>query len=207
VVQKYIKNPFLIDGYKFDLRIYVLVTCIDPLTIFIYREGLARFATEKYSLEKGQFDNAYIHLTNYAINKQNERFNEEEDGSKRKLSDILPLLDKAGIPSDKVITDIDDAIVKTLISIQPNLSHNYKSFFPSDLEGSLCFELLGFDILIDKKGKVWVLEVNMAPSFNSDTGTDKDVKPEMFSEMFKLINMTKKEKQRKLEMRKRLSMK
>jgi glutathione synthase/RimK-type ligase-like ATP-grasp enzyme len=50
VVQEYITNPFLIDGIKFDLRIYVLVTHAEPLTIYIYKEGFARFASEKYDL-------------------------------------------------------------------------------------------------------------------------------------------------------------
>jgi len=49
---------------------------------------------------------------------------------------------------------------------------------------------LGFDIFIDKKLKVWMLEVNMAPSFNTDTPVDKDIKPKMFEEMFRLLNAT-----------------
>lgn len=43
-----VSQPFLIDGFKFDMRIYVLVTSCDPLKIFVYKEGLARFATMRY---------------------------------------------------------------------------------------------------------------------------------------------------------------
>jgi tubulin polyglutamylase TTLL5 len=48
VVSQYIGNPLLVNGYKFDLRIYVALTSINPLRIYIYEEGLARFATCKY---------------------------------------------------------------------------------------------------------------------------------------------------------------
>lgn len=86
VVQKYLKNPLLLDGYKFDMRIYVLVTHLHPVEAFVYREGFARLSTEKYSLELGSIGNAFIHLTNFAIQKNNrEAVGSFEGGSKISL--------------------------------------------------------------------------------------------------------------------------
>ena len=94
VVQRYMRSPYLIDGYKFDLRIYVLITSWDPLKIFIYNEGMVRFATEEWDIESGtNYDNLYMHLTNYAINKENNMIisdNPSEDiGHKRLLSTVM----------------------------------------------------------------------------------------------------------------------
>ncbi len=47
VVAKYIDNPLLVNGHKWDLRLYVAVTSYDPLTVYLYEEGLVRFATVK----------------------------------------------------------------------------------------------------------------------------------------------------------------
>ena len=72
VAQHYIDPPYLIEGLKFDLRIYVLLYGVNPLKIYLFEEGLARFATESYKApKKSNLQNVYMHLTNYAINKQN----------------------------------------------------------------------------------------------------------------------------------------
>ena len=73
--------------HKYDFRIYVLVTTVvDPMTIFLYQDGIVRLASEKYDLSKTETD-AYTHLTNYSLNKFNKNF----DGTshKLKLSDCL----------------------------------------------------------------------------------------------------------------------
>lgn len=48
ILQEYIDKPFLVDGYKCDMRIYVLVTSCDPLRVFLYDEGLLRLSTQPY---------------------------------------------------------------------------------------------------------------------------------------------------------------
>ena len=68
-------NPFLLEDLKFDLRIYVLLYGVNPLRIFQFKEGLVRLATEPYVAPTGDnIDNLFIHLTNYAINKNNDNF-------------------------------------------------------------------------------------------------------------------------------------
>jgi Tubulin-tyrosine ligase family len=67
VLQRYLAEPLLLDGYKFDLRIYVLVTSFNPLEAFIYREGFARLSTRLYSTSAGDVQNRYVHLTNSSI--------------------------------------------------------------------------------------------------------------------------------------------
>ena len=64
VVQEYIDSPFLINGLKFDLRLYILLTSIDPVKIYIYEEGLVRFATAQYNNDPADIGNNFIHLTN-----------------------------------------------------------------------------------------------------------------------------------------------
>ncbi|CAM9146719.1 unnamed protein product, partial [Lampetra fluviatilis] len=85
VCQEYIARPLLLGGYKFDARVYALLTMVDPPRIYVYREGLARLATHPYrSPTAHNMDDVCMHLTNYAINKRSDGFvRDESTGSKR----------------------------------------------------------------------------------------------------------------------------
>lgn len=87
-MSEYIANPLLLNGYKFDMRIYVAVTGVNPLRIYIYEEGLVRFATCKYGNGSsggiGAKSSKFMHLTNYSINKKNAAF---QHGSKYEIND------------------------------------------------------------------------------------------------------------------------
>jgi len=75
LVQKYVENPFLIDKKKFDVRIYVVIKGVDPVEAYICEEGLARFCTHNYKApEYNNLRNLYMHLTNYSLNKNSDRY-------------------------------------------------------------------------------------------------------------------------------------
>lgn len=75
MVQRYISDVLLVDGLKFDFRVYVLVRSIYPLSIYLYKEGLARLATNQYEPPSNHnLTDKMMHLTNYAINKLNPSF-------------------------------------------------------------------------------------------------------------------------------------
>ncbi|XP_063268985.1 tubulin polyglutamylase TTLL13-like isoform X1 [Prinia subflava] len=205
ICQQYISEPFLIYGFKFDMRIYVLVTSCDPLRIFLYKEGLARFATMRYiDHSTRNLGDICMHLTNYAINKHNENFvTDDTVGSKRKLSTLNTWMAEHSHDTSKLWADIDDIVIKTLISAHPVLKHHYQSCFSSHTTGCACFEILGFDILLDRRLKPWLLEVNHSPSFNTDSQLDHEVKHALLCDTFNLINVHACDRRKVLEEDKR----
>uniref|UniRef100_A0A8D1ELN3 Uncharacterized protein n=1 Tax=Sus scrofa TaxID=9823 RepID=A0A8D1ELN3_PIG len=207
ICQQYISKPFLIDGFKFDMRIYVLITSCDPLRIFMYDEGLARFATMPYvEPSHSNLDDVCMHLTNYAINKHSENFVRDDTmGSKRKLSTLNAWLREHSYDPRELWGDIEDIIIKTIISVHSVLRHNYRTCFPQHLSGGTCacFEILGFDILLDHKLKPWLLEVNHSPSFTTDSRLDREVKDALLCDAMTLVNLRGCDKRKVIEEDKR----
>ena len=74
IVQKYVAKPHLINDTKYDLRIYVLLTSLSPLRIFLYDDGLVRFASNAYSSDANSLSDVFTHLTNYSINKNSSTY-------------------------------------------------------------------------------------------------------------------------------------
>jgi tubulin polyglutamylase TTLL6/13 len=146
VVQRYIKQPYLIEGLKFDLRIYVLVAGSHPLRLYLFEEGLARFATEPYQPPcPDNLENLCCHLTNYAINKLSDKFvfNTSETradvGHKRSLTSVYRLLQARGEDVARLKAEINDIIVKTLLSGQQEIEHQYNACQPDNPANNMCF--------------------------------------------------------------------
>lgn len=208
IVQEYLDKPFLMEGYKFDLRIYILVTSCDPLRIFLYNDGLVRMGTEKYHApSEANLSQLYMHLTNYSVNKHNENFERDETvdkGSKRSISWFTEFLRINDYDVAKFWGDISELVVKTLIVAEPHVLHAYRMCRPGQPPGSdsVCFEVLGFDIILDRKLKPWLLEINRAPSFGTDQKIDYDVKKGVLLNALKLLNIRASDKKRNLAQQK-----
>jgi uncharacterized membrane protein YgcG len=196
VAQRYLTKPFLIDGFKFDLRIYALVLSCDPLRIHVFNDGLARFCTEKYEPPKANnLKDVCMHLTNYAVNKHNENFvfNEDagasDEGSKWSIQGLKEWMETNGHDFCAMWADCVDLIVKTVISIQPVLAHNYHSVLPPENDGYSCFEILGLDVMMDTELRPWLIEVNHSPSFTVDTPLDMAIKEDLISDTIELVRI------------------
>jgi hypothetical protein len=201
LLSKYLDKPHVINKKKYDLRIYVLVTSFTPLRFYIYYNGLVRFATEDY--EKANYDNVYIHVTNYSINKNNlnykanqknnkeieeEEENEEEDNSSKwSLVEYRNYFKKLGLSDtmENIWKQIEEIVIKSLITVA---NDNSKEISVS--KSNSLFELYGYDILIDESFKAWLLEVNLNPSLHCSSPLDLSIKTDLITDVFNIVGIS-----------------
>ncbi|KAL5263493.1 hypothetical protein ACHWQZ_G008763 [Mnemiopsis leidyi] len=186
IIQRYLANPYLINGRKFDLRIYVYVSSYDPLCIYMYDNGLVRFASSKYSHSSKSLSNRYVHLTNYSVNKFNDAYikNEDEAGTeshKWGLKALWQYLQVAGQDVDAIKNKIKNIIIKTIIASVPTVTSLSKSHCKYR---HTCHELFGFDIFLDQHLKPWLIEVNISPSLHTSAPLDKHIKYGLVKDLF-----------------------
>lgn len=170
----------------------MLITSFEPLRVYVFQEGLTRFASEPYS--SGTKFNKFSHLTNYSINKKNANFVQNVDlehddfGFKWSLAALCGHLEQIGIDMDLLWSKIYDLIIKAIISAEDkiiagmNKHCNHKSN---------CFEILGFDVLIDSELRPWLLEANLSPSLSSDSPLDFKIKSNLVTDAFNIIGFKK----------------
>jgi hypothetical protein len=185
VIQRYVADPLLLDGYKFDLRLYVCVTSTHPLEAFLYREGFGRFATEPFSLSLSQLRNLFVHLTNSSIQKEQPDaqraaavpgVDAEEGGTKVALSQLKRRLAAAGMDVDVLWARIVDVILRSLYAVHEAIPASPNSF-----------ELFGYDVLIDAQLKPWLIEVNSSPQLTRDNPLDYQIKEALLADTLSLI--------------------
>eukprot|EP00045_Choanoeca_perplexa_P008858 m.83119 g.83119 ORF g.83119 m.83119 type:complete len:442 (-) comp14646_c0_seq6:270-1595(-) len=179
VVQAYLERPLTLLGYKFDLRLYVLVTSFKPLTVYMYKKGLARFGTAKY--DTSDMTNLYSHLTNTSINKFSPTLEAQKDGigagCKWSLIQLRQHWQAQGFDDRNVWRHISNLVTHTLLALVDECPVN-----------SCCRELFGFDVLLDENRKPHLLEVNFGPALGLDTPQDRDAKIPLIQDVISSMN-------------------
>jgi len=164
VVQKYIERTFLLnlpgpkgklEKRKFDLRQWVLVTSINPLVIYMFNSCYLRICGSEFVLE--DFKDKYKHISNFSIQKSNERVNNIKD---KLIMSVPQFVDHVkehfGIRLDwqnEMIPKLSKIIKETIYSGYDSIEHKPNSF-----------ELYGFDFVLDYKLNPWLIEVNLSPA-------------------------------------------
>ncbi|XP_003701950.2 tubulin monoglutamylase TTLL4 [Megachile rotundata] len=190
VAQRYISRPHLLNGIKFDIRLYVLLTSIDPLRIYLYKEGLVRLATVKYANDVTTLSNRFMHLTNTSVNKFSPNFqpNDDPDSCKGNMWSLRCLWkylsSMENVNTLELWSRIRDIAIKTVISAEAAMFTAWKKTSMSPYN---FYQLFGFDVLLDKQYRPWLLEVNDFPSMEPDTPLCELVKGQLAKDYLNLV--------------------
>mmetsp|Transcript_52011 Transcript_52011/g.71383 ORF Transcript_52011/g.71383 Transcript_52011/m.71383 type:complete len:177 (-) Transcript_52011:1458-1988(-) len=173
-------NPLLIRGTKWDMRIYVLVTNLRPLKLWLYREGIVRFSSERYDLKS--VGNIYSHLTNSSINKGAPNMIRGSgaygNGLKWSFDQMRSYFRDCGYSWDLMWVKIEIMIMLTAITLCNTVP---------DMD--CCIELFGFDVIIDANLRPWLLECNSSPAMSMDCNIDSIVKPALLKDTINICNL------------------
>ena len=215
IVQRYLINPYLIKGKKFDLRIYILVTGVDPLRIYIHQEGLTRISTSSYNLKN--IKNRFAHLTNYSVNKKSKVFkaasmpstaeNEGDDGLDTSVDSTLnndTEAEREGfkwslsafkrwlseVESTEIMENtfrkIHDLCIKTMIAAESEITPSLHS---KANYRTNCFELFGLDVILDSNLTPHLLEVNVSPSLTGSSPLDRKIKGMLIADIMHIVGL------------------
>ena len=175
IIQKYLDYPLLYQKRKFDIRCFVLVD--SNLNVFFCKEGHLKGCSEYYDLNK---TNKFIHITNYSFQKNSFNFEKFEIGNEISYTDFKKYLKKEGIPLQK----FDDMINQMKFLIK--LSFKAVKDKLKKIDPVLCFEIFGYDFILDKDFKPWILEINDNPGLCISSPVIEKLIPRMLDDAFRL---------------------
>lgn len=177
IVSKYISNPLLIGGKKFDLRLYVLVTSFKPVVAYLHECGFARFCATKYTARCTTDEDLGSHLTNVALQKGEEEYNKIHGGKWLVRQLMLYVESRYGpYKAEGMLAKIKFLIFHSLLAVKEVITNDRH-----------CFELYGYDILIDDKLNPHLIEVNASPSLSTTTTTDRLIKEEVLADAMRIV--------------------
>ena len=175
IIQKYLDNPLLYKKRKFDIRCFVLLD--SNLNLFYCREGHLKGSSELYNVKNA---NKFIHITNYSFQKKSSKFQKYEEGNEISYNDFKLFLKEEKIPLEKFDLMIEQIKFLIKVSFKSVSKKLYKT------NNVLCFELFGYDFIIDNDFKPWILEINNNPGLCISSSVIKKIVPRMIDDAFRL---------------------
>eukprot|EP00933_Yihiella_yeosuensis_P061481 TRINITY_DN64294_c0_g1_i1.p1 TRINITY_DN64294_c0_g1~~TRINITY_DN64294_c0_g1_i1.p1 ORF type:complete len:772 (-),score=175.13 TRINITY_DN64294_c0_g1_i1:72-2387(-) len=184
ICQKYIENPLLLKNRKHDLRQWVLVTCWNPLTVYFWGECYIRLAADEFGSGHDDISNNMRHLTNNAVIAHHPQFDKEDDfwmcmWSQETYQKFLSQTYGYDAWEKKVRPAMKQAVLDTLTAVQEPLANSKN--------GECCFEILGYDFMVDTNLGVWLLEVNTSPCMEYSTSITARLVPEVMEDSLKVL--------------------
>ena len=175
IIQKYLDNPLLYKKRKFDIRCFVLVDC--NMNVFFCREGHLKGSSESYNLNN---TNKFIHITNHSLQKKSNKFEMYELGNEMSYQDFKNFLVSENISLEKFDEMINQMRLLVKISFKAVANKLLKT------ENVLCFEIFGYDFILDNEFKLWILEINNNPGLGISSPLIKKLIPRMLDDAFRL---------------------
>jgi hypothetical protein len=178
ILQKYIEQPLLYYGRKFDIRMWVMYTHKEEA--YCFREGHLKTSSLNYNIN--DTSDTFIHLTNYSVQKYNKEFGRYEIGNEVSFKDFQTFLDKEygeGIVTVQghIMRKIKTLIQLTFSAVKDSINSNNRKN---------CFEIFGFDFIIDKNLDISILEVNTNPGLEESSPLIRQLVPRMIDDALKL---------------------
>jgi len=180
ILQKYIEKPFLYNGRKFDIRIWVLFTYMlktNRFDAYVFKEGHLKACCDNYDINS---EDLFIHLTNYSVQKHNKNFSKSEIGNEISFADFQKELNKTGKNIDfkkKIFPEIIQIVQISANSVKGKINLSKRSN---------CFEIFGYDFILDINFKPYLLEINTNPGYEESSPLIKMLVPRMIDDAMKL---------------------
>ncbi|KAJ8371022.1 hypothetical protein SKAU_G00110500 [Synaphobranchus kaupii] len=190
IVQRYIQNPLLLKGKKFDVRSYFLIACTTPYMVF-FRHGYVRLTCDLYDPNS---NNLSAHLTNQYMQKKNPLYSQLKEGNGLVHGALQCLCQRAVQGGEETPTGLGPRYFLPY-SILPFAEQKRMQAIMTQcflavkakLERKLgLFDLIGCDFMIDEDFKVWFLEMNCNPSLQTNCQVLKEVVPSTVTETLDL---------------------
>jgi len=181
IIQRYISNPLLINGCKFDIRVYMLIASVNPL-IVLYHQGYIRLACVPYTNDDL---NLHIHLTNQFVQKKHPLYATKKEETIMNFDQFNNYVnehvkDEKQLENDWVLNGCTKRM-KEIMVICANACKNKLD------KAHGTFDLLGFDFMIDDNMKVWLIEINVNPALHTNCAVLKLLLPPVVSETLDIV--------------------